>query len=209
MKKMIALSLAGLMFSAAPASAGTFLVEVGTNLGSPNGTGSGVDQPKFRVTNTTTGSDTTPYLTNIDNFGGGSINGGIDNSPGVGTPSETLLPSKTATLTYGATNFDPGAYSAFRVNFGTIANPSASVDFRNVLFSGANTLTGTFSDGSIGRVNFSGSTTADPASFSFNSVAATGAVPEPATWAMMILGMGAVGFAMRRRSAVKTTVSYA
>ncbi|MGR6331176.1 DVUA0089 family protein [Sphingomonas sp. XXL09] len=26
----------------------------------------------------------------------------------------------------------------------------------------------------------------------------TGAVPEPATWAMMILGMGAVGYAMRR-----------
>jgi hypothetical protein len=26
-----------------------------------------------------------------------------------------------------------------------------------------------------------------------------GAVPEPATWAMMILGMGAVGYAMRRR----------
>ncbi|WP_260599888.1 PEPxxWA-CTERM sorting domain-containing protein [Sphingomonas endolithica] len=41
------------------------------------------------------------------------------------------------------------------------------------------------------------------------SVTPTGAVPEPATWAMMILGMGAVGFAMRRRSAVKTTVSYA
>lgn len=29
---------------------------------------------------------------------------------------------------------------------------------------------------------------------------ATPAVPEPATWAMMILGMGAVGFAMRRRN---------
>jgi hypothetical protein len=28
--------------------------------------------------------------------------------------------------------------------------------------------------------------------------AASGAVPEPATWAMMILGMGAVGYAMRR-----------
>jgi hypothetical protein len=39
--------------------------------------------------------------------------------------------------------------------------------------------------------------------------AALPAVPEPATWAMMILGMGAVGFAMRRRRAVKTTVSYA
>ncbi|MCU6456053.1 PEPxxWA-CTERM sorting domain-containing protein [Sphingomonas sp. A2-49] len=40
--------------------------------------------------------------------------------------------------------------------------------------------------------------------------AMTGAVPEPATWAMMILGMGAVGFAMRRRQKnVTTTVAYA
>jgi hypothetical protein len=39
--------------------------------------------------------------------------------------------------------------------------------------------------------------------------AATAAVPEPAAWAMMILGMGAVGFAMRRRSKVTTRVSYA
>lgn len=35
-----------------------------------------------------------------------------------------------------------------------------------------------------------------------------GGVPEPATWAMMILGLGAVGAAMRRRRAV-TTVRYA
>ena len=28
---------------------------------------------------------------------------------------------------------------------------------------------------------------------------AINAVPEPATWAMMLLGFGAVGFAMRRR----------
>jgi hypothetical protein len=36
------------------------------------------------------------------------------------------------------------------------------------------------------------------------------AVPEPATWALMILGMGAVGFAMRRRRKnVTTTVAYA
>jgi hypothetical protein len=32
---------------------------------------------------------------------------------------------------------------------------------------------------------------------------ASGAVPEPASWAMMILGMGAVGYAMRRR--IKTS----
>ncbi len=35
------------------------------------------------------------------------------------------------------------------------------------------------------------------------------AVPEPATWAMMLVGFGMVGFAMRKRSNVRTTVSYA
>ena len=38
---------------------------------------------------------------------------------------------------------------------------------------------------------------------------AAAAVPETATWGMMILGMGAVGFAMRRRQRVATRVSYA
>lgn len=36
-----------------------------------------------------------------------------------------------------------------------------------------------------------------------------GAVPEPGTWAMMILGFGLVGFAMRRRQAMITRVAYA
>ncbi|WP_445190795.1 PEPxxWA-CTERM sorting domain-containing protein [Sphingomonas sp. Tas61C01] len=35
------------------------------------------------------------------------------------------------------------------------------------------------------------------------------AVPEPASWALMIMGFGAVGNAMRRRSAVQTSVSFA
>lgn len=37
---------------------------------------------------------------------------------------------------------------------------------------------------------------------------AVAAVPEPASWAMMLVGFGAMGFAMRRRK-VSTTVSYA
>jgi hypothetical protein len=36
-----------------------------------------------------------------------------------------------------------------------------------------------------------------------------GAVPEPATWALMILGFGAVGGAMRRRQAVAAKVRFA
>ena len=37
------------------------------------------------------------------------------------------------------------------------------------------------------------------------SVTIEQAVPEPATWAMMLFGFGAVGFAMRRRKQQKTT----
>ena len=34
-------------------------------------------------------------------------------------------------------------------------------------------------------------------------------VPEPATWAMMLAGFGAVGFALRRRERVRANVSFA
>ncbi|MFC3595135.1 PEPxxWA-CTERM sorting domain-containing protein [Novosphingobium piscinae] len=37
----------------------------------------------------------------------------------------------------------------------------------------------------------------------------TGAVPEPSTWAMMLLGFAAVGMAMRKRANVVTSVRYA
>lgn len=39
--------------------------------------------------------------------------------------------------------------------------------------------------------------------------AATAAVPEPASWAMMIAGFGMTGLALRRRQRVHTTVAYA
>ena len=41
------------------------------------------------------------------------------------------------------------------------------------------------------------------------SVPVTGAVPEPATWAMFIAGMGLVGWAMRRRQQQRATISFA
>lgn len=41
------------------------------------------------------------------------------------------------------------------------------------------------------------------------SAAAAGAVPEPATWAMMLFGFGSVGFALRRRRDTGTRVRFA
>ena len=40
------------------------------------------------------------------------------------------------------------------------------------------------------------------------TISAVGAVPEPATWAMMLLGFGVVGFALRRRRRQTTTVRF-
>jgi hypothetical protein len=63
----------------------------------------------------------------------------------------------------------------------------------------------TFLTGTYALTQFNGSGT-----YSLTiSNPAVAAVPEPATWAMMFAGFGMVGFAMRRRSKFKTTVSYA
>ena len=54
--------------------------------------------------------------------------------------------------------------------------------------------------------SFGESDAAFKADFSTN---ATGAVPEPATWAMMLVGFGAVGGALRRRQKVATRIRFA
>jgi hypothetical protein len=53
--------------------------------------------------------------------------------------------------------------------------------------------------------------TDDPAGVAYNAFTfqASGAVPEPASWALMIAGAGVAGGAVRRRSSVKTSISFA
>lgn len=43
------------------------------------------------------------------------------------------------------------------------------------------------------------STTSGATTFNFETASIAGAVPEPSTWAFMLFGFGAVGFAMRKR----------
>lgn len=48
----------------------------------------------------------------------------------------------------------------------------------------------------------------DTNSFEFDNLA-NSAVPEPATWAMLLLGFGGIGFAARRRKQAQPNLSYA
>lgn len=73
---------------------------------------------------------------------------------------------------------------------------------------------------SAGRTNCYAGTSAVPQSYVDSSAvydatptgnvkfASVAAVPETATWAMMLAGFGMIGFAARRRSSVKTTVTF-
>lgn len=123
----------------------------------------------------------------------------------------------TATYTFNNTVYDPAAGQAtliFTVGGGsdlsftdaTLAGgagqlvvnndpgfPGATVFvFNSPIPLGSNTLT--FSG------NLLGGGTSDTASGTLTLTA----VPEPSTWAMFILGFGALGFAMRRRNAIVT-----
>ncbi|WP_114226517.1 MULTISPECIES: PEPxxWA-CTERM sorting domain-containing protein [Sphingomonas] len=93
----------------------------------------------------------------------------------------------TNNLSFGGTC--TGSYDSFAQTIATIAGASYTLGF-NANFSG-----GGESAGNAGlRADVS------------NAVAA---VPEPGTWALMILGFGAVGYGMRRRRATTTSVAFA
>lgn len=111
--------------------------------------------------------------------------------------------------TYTNTNLNGGIFGPLGVSFTTsdlvgfdISGITGAGFFSlNDGFYGINLTTGAATRiGSVGAGNLVGISLAP---------AAIGAVPEPGTWAMMLLGFGAIGTAMRRRRAVKPTVAAA
>ena len=99
-----------------------------------------------------------------------------------------------------------------------------TVNFYDVLFGGVSLFSATNS-AAFGYTNFSTTATAlgvstdlafnfrhDPSFFALDNVSVTavnGAVPEPATWAMMLIGFGAMGVSMRRRRRTNTLLQTA
>lgn len=119
-----------------------------------------------------------------------------------------------------------GAFAnPFSGPFLTFAGSDLTLDFANASFTRSAlgtsiniTGTGVFSNGvaadaAAGTFALAVSSQGGKASsttFTYSANASTvSAVPETATWAMMLAGFGAVGFAMRRRQKVATRVSYA
>lgn len=87
--------------------------------------------------------------------------------------------------------YDLGYFTPQSVNFGTSYLNETEASFRFYYY-------GVSKDASLSFQNIQ-----------FTGLDGVSAAPEPGTWAMMILGFGLIGFALRRRQKVATRVSYA
>lgn len=105
-----------------------------------------------------------------------------------GILSGTILNFQNLTNPWTSANLLAGSVGNFDASDVTLASGILRVDF-------SNTGTGTVGPFVIGDTFTIGLT--------------AGAVPEPATWALMLLGFGFVGGAMRSKKRQKVTVSYA
>ena len=107
-----------------------------------------------------------------------------------GTGLEFSLANSLFTGPIAGLNYEFGPNQQFATNGGPVTL-RLSQAFNYTVAGGS-----VFGDNRLGTVTVGGN--------------ATGAVPEPAAWAMMFFGFGGIGFAMRRRkSAARAAVKYA
>jgi hypothetical protein len=113
--------------------------------------------------------------------------------------SLTITPSSPLTVLILNTGILPGAPTNGTLTY-TLTMSDSTVDtFSMNLGNGINFLTIT----TVGGEAIESLALSDPTGFSklesVHAVFQGGSVPEPATWAMMLLGFGALGIGMRRR----------
>jgi hypothetical protein len=163
---------------------------------------------------------------------GTTVTGGLNNANGVISLSSTeslTLPANGAarvTATDGVLNspltftFNDGLISALEFNINALTNGDVFFTFAGGDSDGQvttlydlsqngqnffNAFNGTFKSVTMTFTN--GATVEDVRQFRMTSAVA--AVPEPATWALMLIGFGAIGFGMRRRRADTVRVRFA
>jgi len=231
---LAATGLAVSVMAPTSASAATFLFSGGNNSDGTVGnvrTFTGSDGTKVEVTAyATDGSNLSAGAVGWYSPGLGTLNGPNDNSHTVDNSGlvdilvfqfdKVVTVDKVGLVEFGDTdiNYDIGSTNVAFNSTLTFANLTA---FTNA-FGAINTSilsngNGTSGDRDINPSNLSGnlfyvaaafSNSGSNDSFKVNGITFTAAppVPEPATWAMMIGGLGLVGMSMRRR---KTAVSFA
>lgn len=226
--KMIKTALSGAAFSVvalasvAPAQAAPTITSPTTltlvDLGTGNGNGFQSNATRVGANAIVTFSGATTGLYS----GSSTTNNGLNGytSPfgaGSNTNYYAVEPNGSVTITYTAARDMFGLLIGTLDSYNNIAFSTAGIAGVQS-FSGTDIATalGMASNGTTNKnVLFSGLnsyntvTLTDTTASAFEFVQASSAVPEPAAWAMMILGMGAVGFAMRRRQKVSTRVSHA
>jgi hypothetical protein len=157
-----------------------------------------------RFTGTTLGGGNTIAA----NGGQARVEGGEDMVSS--NPNDTLLLTR---LDFGLINlatfnnleFNIFGGDATSVNFRIVDNGGQVFNFSNTLGNGGNFFGFQGIDNqTISTVSATlvGGGVQDFRQIRLDGFAAASAVPEPATWAMMLIGFGAVGFSMRRRSAL-------
>ncbi len=187
---LAAASLSAAIWAAVPASAQTYSFNFGPTLSG-----------QFTASSTLTG---TGYaITGVSGtFMGTPITGIIANPY---SPSMAYYLTRTgAVVSTMPTSAMTNAYYVFD----NLLLPGNTFDTGGLFFETSTTLVNLYYDSgsfqvAYSPIGFDGLGTTVPVSGSVMPV-----VPEPAIWAMMILGFGVVGATMRRRPQVTTRVSY-
>lgn len=177
--------------------------------------------------------DTIDTFTTVDSYYAGGTSGTGQTGPDLGIVFQTgdwitttqYGQTSSPNLAYSASgagyvNFLAGITTGLNFSYGAFANSSLSIYDG---LSGSGTLLGTFQLAQNDPYNFdfvalpfsgiahsvvitSGETQFGWDDLTFGSLT-PGAIPEPATWALMLLGFGLVGAAMRRRTTA--TIAFA
>ena len=183
--KTYVLALTAALLVAAPALAATNLV---TNGGYETGNLSG-----WTLTGNTGFSSVAAGAAASGSFG--YSNGAVGS---FGVLSQTVSTIASATYNYSFTlRNNGGPVNAFGVSLG---GTSFGPTFSNSGPVGFTTYTGTVVAPSANAA-LSFSFRQDPNFWNIDDISLTAAVPEPATWGLMIVGFGIVGVSMRRRQA--------
>ena len=158
---------------------------------------------------------------------GPTVSGTLNNAPGTVsfTSTEDLIGLANGQARVGAAElvlynpltftYNDGLISALEFNIDALTNGNVFFSFSGGNSNGQvtslydigengsnffNAFNGTFS--SVTMTFTDGATVSDVGQFRLNAAPSVAAVPEPATWAMMMLGFAAIGFSVRRRKPV-------